>query len=218
MIPVAISKALTAADDDGISLSQTPLAAGNLTITGAFAAGGVATLDTQRRVIATWAGADAARTLTIYGTSESGQAIVEVIAGANTGIVATLNDFFTITRIAVDAATAGAVKVGTNTTGSTRWVNANWHIAPFSLGVEMNVSGTLTYGLEYTLDDFYTPGGWAGAAPAQPRVRQTTVTGAAGNASYNFASPIRGWRLTVASGTGTVLAEGIQAGIGSAAA
>lgn len=218
MIPVAVSKALTTADDDNICLSQTPLAAGNLTIAGAAATGGVATLDTQRNVIITFAGADAGRTLTVYGTREGGQSVVEAIAGANTGIVVLLNDFLTVTRVAVDAATAGAVKVGTNTTGSTPWKNASWHIAPFSLALEMNVSGTVTYSLQYTMDDFYTAGGWAGAAPSQPRVRATTVAGAAGNASYTFQSPIRGWRLTVTAGTGTVLGEAIQAGIGSAAA
>ena len=41
---------LTAADDNGISTSQTPSGAGNLTITGALAAAGVATLDIARRV------------------------------------------------------------------------------------------------------------------------------------------------------------------------
>lgn len=215
MIPVILTKALTAADDDNISLSQTPLAGGNLTITGAAASGGVATLDTERRVIVTSAGNESARTFTIYGTTFSGQATSEAVTGANVGIVATNTNFLTVTRVAVDAATAGAVKVGTNTTGSTRWINPSWHVAPFSLELDASVSGTVTYQLEYTLSDYYTPTPGTGAPPSGVVVRSTAVAGATGNSSLALAAPIRGWRVTVTSGTGTVTVESIQAGIGS---
>lgn len=218
MIPVVMSKTLTAADDDAISLSQSPGAAGNLTITGAAATGGVATLDAYRRVIITSAGNDSGRTFTVYGTTHSAQATSEAVTGANVGAAATTKDFLTITRVAVDAATAGAVKVGTNTTGSTRWVNPSWHVAPFQLELDGSVSGTVTYGFEYTMSDYYTPTPGTGAPPNSVVVRSTAVAGATGNASLTLQGPVRGWRMTVTAGTGTATVQGIQAGIGSAAA
>lgn len=217
-VPVVINKVLTAASANAIALSQTPGAAGNLTINGASASGGVATLDTLRRVIITSVGNDSARTFTVYGTGQSGQTIQESVTGGNATAVSTVNDFLTVTRVAVDAATAGAVTVGTNTVGSTRWVNPTWHIAPTLLQVETSLTGAVTYNLEYTLSDYYTPTPGTGAPPTPVIVRSTPIVGATTGMSYTFTFPIRGWRLTVTAGTGTLVAESVQAGIGSEAA
>ena len=54
-----------ALDADSISQSQTPSGAGNLTINGAKASGGVATFDSARQVTITSAGNDSARTFTV---------------------------------------------------------------------------------------------------------------------------------------------------------
>ena len=96
---ITVSKVLaTAADADGISLSQTPLAAGNLTITGALASGGVATMDTQRRVLITAAGNEVSKTFTIYGTNKDGFAISESLTGPNATTTQSLLDYLTVTR------------------------------------------------------------------------------------------------------------------------
>lgn len=211
--PVIMTKVLTAAAATNIALSQTPLAAGNLTINGAAASGGVATLDAARRVIVTSAGNDAARTFTIYGTGHSDNPQTEAIAGGNIAASSTVNDFKTVTRIAVDAATAGAVTAGTNTIGSTGWKMPAYAIAPFNLRIETTVSGTVNFAIEYTLDDFARPASWYYGPADTIRVRPTVVTGAVASTSFTFDSPIRGWRVTIASGTGTVVTEAIQAGI-----
>ncbi len=211
--PVIMTKVLTAASANCISTSQTPLAAGNLTITGTAATGGVATLDAARRVIVTSAGNDSARTFTIYGTGHSDNPQTEAITGGNVAAASTVNDFKTVTRIAVDDATAGAVIAGTNTIGSTGWKMPAYALTPFSLRIDTTVSGTVNYAIEYTLDDFARPASFSQGPADAIRVRSTVVTGAVAGASLTMDSPVRGWRVTIASGTGSVITEAMQAGI-----
>jgi len=104
-----------AADADGIATSQTPSGAGNLTINGAKASGGVATFNAARQVTITSAGDDQARTFTITGTDVNGNALTEAVAGADTAAATSTKHFLTVTQIAVDDATAGAVTAGMNT-------------------------------------------------------------------------------------------------------
>ena len=78
---VTITKVLAAASVNDICLSQTPVGAGNLTINGADAAGGVATQDTQRRVLFTFAADESARTFGVYGTLQNGTAFAENVTG-----------------------------------------------------------------------------------------------------------------------------------------
>lgn len=101
-----------AADQDGFAASQTPVAAGNLTLNGALTSGG-AYSGLGRIVTITSAADDSGRTFTVTGTARDGSTS-EDITGANAG-TATGTQFWTsITSIAVDAATAGAVQAGTN--------------------------------------------------------------------------------------------------------
>lgn len=104
-----------AADPDGVAASQTPSGAGNLTINGAKASGGVATFNAARQVTITSAGNDAGRTFTITGTDVNGNTLTEAVTGANADTATSTKHFKTVTQIAVDAATAGAVTAGMNT-------------------------------------------------------------------------------------------------------
>jgi len=104
-----------AADADGVATSQTPSGAGNLTINGAKASGGVATFNAARQVTITCAGADSGRTFTITGTDVNGDAVTEAISGADADVSTSTKHFLTVTQIAVDDATAGAVTAGMNT-------------------------------------------------------------------------------------------------------
>ncbi len=101
------------ADDNGISTTQTPGGAGNLTITGALASGGVATFDVPRNVVAVSAsGTDSTQTLTYTGTDYLGVPLVETVTLTGTTTVQGLKAFLTVSRVAVSAATVGAVIVG----------------------------------------------------------------------------------------------------------
>lgn len=102
------------ADVDGISVVQLVGAAGDLTITGARASGGVATLDVARNVTITGATTDhSARTFTVTGEDEYGAALVETFAGPNNSTVSGKKAFKTVSQVAVDGAIAtNGVSVG----------------------------------------------------------------------------------------------------------
>jgi hypothetical protein len=210
--PVKYTKTLAAASATGIALSQALAAAGNLTLNGADASGGVATLDTGRRVILTSAGNDSTLTWSLYGTNQQGNPISEQFAGGNAAAVSSAFDYLTVTRIAGSKAAAGNVEAGTSTTGSSPWFMPTFFITPFLLDVESFVTGAVTYNIEYTLDDYWSPPKGQ-AFPVAPKVVQTTVSGATTNSSLLLTNPFRGWRVTVTSGTGSVLVEAQQAGI-----
>lgn len=162
----SITLAPAAAAANNISLSQTPGGAGNLTITGALAAGGVATMDMARRVGIHGAGADSGRTFTITGTDRYGRALVEALAGPGTGLtVNTKNDFLTVSKVAVDAGTAGAITVGTvnvddaglNGVVSSQWIPVD-RLDTLGTGISVVVTGTANYTVEHTREDPFTPG------------------------------------------------------------
>ena len=212
--PTSFTKTIAAASANNIALSQTPAGAGNLTINGSAASGGVATLDTQRRLIITSAGNDSGRTFTVYGTNGHGLAIVDQFAGANAAAAQSNLDFLTVTRIAVDAATAGAVTAGTNTTGSSHWVRVNQHIDPIAIFIQCDIaSGTPTYQIDYTMDDFWTPAPPVGVAVTPvPKAYTSTLSAQTGAANLTLTIPCSGWRVTLTA-IGGVSVKADQAGI-----
>lgn len=102
------------ADVDGISVIELLGSATNFTIGGAAASGGVATLDVPRNVTLTVATTDhSAKTITVYGTDEYGNAMVESRAGPNANTVQLAKAFKTVTRVASSAAIAtNGISVG----------------------------------------------------------------------------------------------------------
>jgi len=165
MISATLPVSFATATTNGISTSQTPAGAGNLTITGSLASGGVATLTPltgmqERQVLISCAGNDTARTFTVYGTNGQGLSISEAVAGSNGSTSVTTSYFQTVTRVAVDAATAGAVTVGTNGVGASQpWVPDNWS-NPISISLAFEVSGTINCSIQHTYDDVYISTGY----------------------------------------------------------
>ena len=203
------SKALTANSANCICQSQTPGAAGNLTINGSAASGGVATLDTQRRVLLTFAADESGHNFTIYGTNQTGNAISEVVAGTTPGTVATNLDFLTVSRVAIDAAATGAITVGTNTTGSTPWFSLDLMRTPIVLGLQALVTGTVNYTVEMTNQDVNNlPSGTTYPTPFP----SPDMAGLTASAQSQFTNPVPYFRLTINSGTGTVALTYSQAG------
>lgn len=199
--PINTTVTLAAADDDGIALSQSPGAAGLLTINGAFATGGVATMDAARRVIITSGGNDSSKTFTITGTGGAWRGdtvLTEVVTGTNGGIAASLQDFLTVTSIRISAASAGTVKVGTNTTGSGPWVVWSEYPADFQVGYSGWVlSGSPTWNIDYTLDDPF--GTWLPSNITFPRaVIYAPTWGLTSSQNGSFAGTVmRASRLTL---------------------
>jgi hypothetical protein len=205
---------LAAAVANNIALSQTPLAAGNLTLNGALVVGGVAFLDTPRRVIVTSAGNDSAVTFTAYGTDASGNALAASVAGAAIGAADFGVSFATVTRITTSAATAAAVTVGTNTIADSRPIFLDpYGFAPTS--IQVTVSGTANYTVRQSLDNPNGPSGF-GVPLGLQNVNwlnhpDTNVVASAVTAQSNYAYIPSICKVVLNSGTGSVTMSVIQA-------
>jgi hypothetical protein len=101
-------------DADGICAAQGAGGAANLNINGALASGGSATLDVPRGVQAVSAAAgDNTQTLTITGVDEYGKAMKETLALNGVTPVVGKKAFKKVTQVAISAASAGNITVGT---------------------------------------------------------------------------------------------------------
>jgi hypothetical protein len=134
---------MTAADSDGVCQSQTPGAAGSLTLNGALVSSSVATLDIPRRISIVSAGSDAARIFLVTGTDRHGKSLIEMITGVTTASVSSQNDFATVTDVSVDNATAGAIQVGTNGLASTKWIIPDKNQQNFNVGLCVRITGSI---------------------------------------------------------------------------
>lgn len=223
-IPKYVTKTLGAASATAISASQTPAGAGNLLINGGSASGGVATLDTQRVVLFTFAADETGHTFTVFGAADGGQQQQEVVAGAAATAITT-QSFKTVTRIANSAAGAGAITVGTNGVGASHWEIVNRDTSPINLGIGISVIGTVNCTWQYTYDDpsgtnpnplsvtqgyQTTPSGPLIAFPTAWSLSALTSKAAATDSAMT--TPITAWRLLINSGTGTAQAIVVQAG------
>jgi VCBS repeat-containing protein len=187
-----------------VCLSQTPGGAGNLTINGGSASGGVATLDVARRVAIAGTGNEAGKTFTITGTDRAGNLISEALAGPNNSTVYTTKDFKTVTQIAVSAGTAAAITAGTNGVLSSGWlVLDRYNFGGIAFGI--TTTGVVNYTVEHTDDDpFQMPAvaGSAGAADIYLNpFPHPTVTGQVGSAHGTYSDPVSAVRITINSYT-----------------
>lgn len=207
-IVISRSKALGAASATAICASQTPGAAGDLTLNGSTVVAGVAVLDSARRVLFTFAADESAHTFVVYGTNSTGNAIQETVAGTTAGTTYTNQDFKTVTRISISAAASGAITVGTNTIGSMSWQMVDWMRQPINVGLQVVVTGTVNYTVEYTNQDVN-----ALAVGVSPTVFPlTSMANQSASASGVITTPVGYFRVTINSGTGTVALTYEQAG------
>lgn len=165
---------------NNIALSQTPGAAGKLTLNGSTVVAGPATiqgvsyssyavLDVARRVQISDAGSDATVVFTLAGFNRDGQPISEAITGVTSttpGI--SVYDYLVVTSISTSAATTGAITAGTVTaTGavnvvpvaSSAWVELNPYSTSWNVSAAIQptgtplVVGTGAFTVEHTYDD-----------------------------------------------------------------
>lgn len=95
-------------DADGICQSQTPVAAGALTINGATSG----TLGIGYYVTISGSGNESTRIFRITGTGNNDEAIIEYLQGPNNNTVSTTNTFKTVSEVYCSTATAAAITVG----------------------------------------------------------------------------------------------------------
>jgi hypothetical protein len=195
-------------DDNGISVSQTPAGAGNLSITGVLASGGVATLNHGHLLTVTCAGNDAGRTFTVTGTDYRGAAISEAISGADIAATVGALYFKTVTQIAVDAATAGAIIVGVDGKSVSNWYLLDRNVKPFNVGFGCDVTGTLTYSVQHTFEDLQVADISAVNVFTHGDVAAETT-----DQDGNYAYPCTAMRVIITAFTsGTLTLRAIQAG------
>ena len=217
-------------DPNAVSVSQTPAAGGEqaLTITGVFASGGVATMDTARQVLLTFAADESARKFLIQGTRTDGKFQEEAVAGTAT-TATTVKAFATVTHILIDDDSAGAIEAGTATVISTSWHPVDYIRNPVNIGIVITVGGaTADMTVELTESNLMS---WKGNNPTPPHsghagskfdrvhpvvnpIDHDTLVNVIADASGNVAFPITGLRLTsnVIIVTSDVTMEFAQAG------
>ena len=97
-----------------VCATQSAAAAGNLTINGTLASGGVATLDVPRAVTVTSTGNDSPVNITITGTDAYGQTLVWTTTGPNAAATTSPKAFKTVTQVSVDTAVVSTlIAIGT---------------------------------------------------------------------------------------------------------
>jgi len=201
---------LATASANNIALSQTPGAAGALTLNGSLVVAGVAVLDNPRRVLITTA--DTTHTFTVTGATPTGSVISEVVGPITTSAY-TAQDFKTVTSITINGAATAAVTVGTNGIASTPWVRLDeW--SPGSVSIQVNVTGTVSYTVQSSNDDPNSP-----TNPVTPsavtwiNTNDANAVNATAAVQTNFLIVPLWGRVLLNSGTGSLSATFVQSGV-----
>lgn len=203
---------LTAGSTNNIALSQTPGAAGALTLNGSLVVNGVAILDNPRRVLITTA--DTTHTFTITGATPTGSAISEsfLVAG---GATYSQLDYATVSSVTISGAATGAVTVGTNGIASTPWVRLDEWASP-PVGIQCNATGTVNYSVQSTYDDPNSPtNAVLPSASTWINTNDTNAVNAAGNVQTNFLFTPIFVRVLLNSGSGSVAMTVVQYNVAS---
>ena len=218
MLPISFTLGpLATANAALYAASQTPVSGTPLTLTGAVP-------DVARQVLLT-AGSEASpRTLLITGTNFAGNPIAEtlVIPATTPGTYGSKQDFLTVTSaLPGGGGWSNAVTLGTSGVASSPWKLSNSpQFGPVEIGFQVVVTGTVNWSIEVTLDDPNSNsnmmGGALGNYPVAPTPFPTGVAGLTtqtGNGIGWLDQPIRAWRATLNSGTGSIAVEALEAGV-----
>lgn len=204
------------ADDNGVSTSQSLMAAGDLAIDGALASMGVATFTAPSYVSITSAADDTGITWTVTGTDKDGGALSETITGADTAAATTTHRFLTVTQISGSGATAGNVIAGTADFAYSEPCPLDYRLTPFNVGLFFVDTGTTsTFTVQYSGDDPWD----AAYADADAYNALATwfshpfMAGLQANSSGNIAFAVRAVRLqSDQDGTDTGKLKIVQSG------
>lgn len=193
---------LAAASPNNIALSQSTAGAANLLINGANASGGVATMTYASQVLFTFNGNESGHNFTVTGTNANGQVQIEVVAGGS-GTAVTVYNYLTVTKIAVSAATTSTLTVGTNAIGSSQVMIIDRFINPAIISVAAVVTGTISFSVQVSYDDFGASGYDLVTTPPT-WFAPTALAAQSANIATTIQGPITMLRITQASGTGSV--------------
>lgn len=152
MRPKTITFTMAVLDADALKTAAAIGGAGALTLNGALASTG---FDVARRVAFISAGDDSGDTFTIVGTNRSGNALTEVVTGANTGTAVSTENFKTVTSITASGASAGNVTIGTYSTADTAWYPVD-HVEGIVLNITLSSGAAFTYTVQTTNSNVFS--------------------------------------------------------------
>lgn len=157
--PVSIDIAPSVADPNGICAAQTTGGAGNLTINGVLASGGVATLPIAGHVSITSTGNLSSLTFTVYGTLRNGVSASEAVTGPNNSTVVTSLNFKTVIQVAVSGTVGTNVEVGTANSLDGPWVVLERHdTSGHACHIHKSSDANFTFDVETTGDNVFAVG------------------------------------------------------------
>lgn len=93
--------------------------------------------------------------------------------------------------------------------GTSDWQIVNWDLTPINIGIGVIVSGTVTYSVEYTLQD--PSGTYPGGTPTAFSL--SALASKTATLDGSIITPVAAIRLNVTAGTGTAQMCFLQAGI-----
>lgn len=208
-----------AANTSSVAGSQTPGAAGNLTLTATPVVFGSSA---AQKITFTSVSNISNRTLTITGTDIYGLAATEDVTGPNNATVTSTLAYASVTQIAISGVAAGALTAGNSAYAEGQMYIPDIGADPFSIGFGCVITGSPTYTVQHTFDTTTAtgyPGPLAMTGPGTTKyVYSSTsnawfnhafVAAAVANADGNYAFPVFGVRLTL-SAAGTVAMKLIQ--------
>jgi hypothetical protein len=205
---------LVTANASNIAHTQTPTSGTALTLNGSLVTGGAAILDKPRQVLLTYGSEGSARTLVVTGTTFGGQPATETLAipSGTVSTVATVLDYTTVTSLVpLGGGWTTNVTVGTNTVAGSPWIFLDsWAMPQISL--QVNVTGTVNYTIQQTLDDPNSP--WTPVTPVNVtwvNSPDAAVVGATSSAQSNYAYVPSYTRVVLNSGSGSITYTVIQA-------
>jgi len=211
-IKVSVGPLVTAAANN-ICTSQTPGAAGALTLNGTLVSGGVATLDTPRQILVTTVSNESGKTLVIVGTNWAGDPITETMTGPNATTGTSVLDYKTVTSITVSAAFTGAVTVGTTTTAGSAWIRMDSWALP-STTIQCTVTGTANYTVQQTMDNPNDPTApVAVASMTWTSISDANLVAASATKAGTITATPNWLRVYLNSGSGSVVMTVAQAGV-----
>lgn len=95
-------------------------------------------------------------------------------------------------------------------TGRSAVIAADSFQNPFNVGVQVDVTGTVTFSIEFTMDDIMASGFSASSAQWSAASGLSALSAAAAGA---LLVPCHGISINVTAGTGTATAKLVQAGV-----
>ena len=213
MRPITVTVGpLASASATNIRTASGVAGAGNLTLNGSLVTAGVAILDTPRRILFTTTANETTKTILLAGANWAGDSISETVTLVNNSTVPSVLDYKTVTSAYCSAALTGNLSLGTNGVGGSPWVMLDPWALP-AVAVQINVSGTVNYTLQQSLDDPNDPTNPTTAASMTwIDSADTEVVAATTAQQTNYAFTPRYVRVLLNSGAGSTTATIIQSG------